>query len=232
LNQVVGRYNGAGGTAGVFFWSASTGTIDLGAPAGSPQYLDINDRGHIVATIFPPTGGTAAYLFRNGVWTNLITLMPPGETFQPDTVRAINNNGWIVGSGSGSLTVGYVLIPPTVDFTANGADGPLTLGPSSPLQISLAFDGGLGGLLNPAELYIGLASPFGLFWITPGGLSLTPARLFAGPLPSFGPAPLFTLPVAGALPAGTYAWIAIVDNDTNAVINGHFFDLVVTTITP
>lgn len=231
-NQVVGRYNGAGGVAGVFMWSAATGTVDLGAPAGHPQNVDINDRGQIVVTITPPTGGTAAYLFSNGVWTDLNTLMPPGATFTVDTARAINNHGWIAGSGNGALNTGYVLIPPTVDVTVNGEDGPLTLGPASPLQISIAFDGGNAGLLNPAELYTGFVSPFGIFWITPGGLSATPTRLYAGPLPSFGPVPLINLPAAGVLPAGTYIWFTIVDHDTDGTVDAHFFDYVVTTRTP
>lgn len=231
-NQVVGRYGG-GGVGGVFLWSAATGTVDLAAPAGLPQFVDINDRGQIVATIAPHAGGgTTAYLFNNGVWTDLNTLLPAGVTFHIDTARAINNHGWIAGSGAGSLSVGYVLIAPTVDVTVNGEDGPLTLGPASPLQMSLAFDGGNGNLLNPAEVYIGFASPFGVFWFTPGGLSATPTRLYAGPLPTFGPVPLLNLPSAGVLPAGTYVWFTIVDHDTDGALDGHFFDFVVTTRTP
>ena len=79
---------------------------------------------------------------------------------------------------------------------------------------------------------MGFSSPFGLIWITPSGLSLTPTRLYNGPLPTFGPAPLITLPAAGLLPPGTYVWIAVVDNDTNGAIDGHVFDFVVTTISP
>jgi hypothetical protein len=226
LNQVVGRY----GNTGVFFWSAATGTIDLGAPAGSVTHLDINDRGHIVASITTP-GVSTAYLYRNGTWTDLNTFRQPGETFSIEIARAINNDGWIVGTGNGALLAGFVLIPPTVDVTVNGSDGPLTIGPGTPVQMSLAFDPGNGASLNPGEVYAGIATPFGLYWKTPTGYTLTPTRLYAGPVPNFGPIALISVG-AGLLPPGTYTWITIVDNDTNGVINAHYYDYVVTTVIP
>jgi hypothetical protein len=127
------------------------------------------------------------------------------------------------------LLAGFVLIPPTVDVTVNGSDGPLTIGPGTPVQMSLAFDPGNGASLNPGEVYAGIATPFGLYWKTPTGYTLTPTRLYAGPVPNFGPIALISVG-AGLLPPGTYTWITIVDNDTNGVINAHYYDYVVTTV--
>ena len=229
-NQVVGRY-AAEGTNGMFFWSQATGTIDLGAPAGLPLHMDINDRGHIVVTISTPGSGDVPYLYRNGVWTDLNDLRQPGETFEIDIVRAINNSGWIVGTGNGALQAGFVLIPPTVDVTVNGSDGPLTIGPGTGVQVSLAFDAGNGGVLSPGEVYSGIATPFGLYWKTPTGYTLTPTRLYAGPIPNFGPISLISVG-PGLLPPGTYTWVTVVDNDMNGVINAHYYDYVVTTVIP
>ena len=116
-----------------------------------------------------------------------------------------------------------------VDVTANGQDGPLTLEPGDPLQVALAFDVGQG-VMNPAEMYIGLFTPFGLFWLGPAGFSLLPLRLYAGPLPAFGPARLFNIPNVSALWPGVYWWFVVVDDDSNGVVNGDFVDAVQTTI--
>ena len=175
--MVVGKF-GTSPSSGVFFWSASTGTIDLHLP-GTAEYLDINDRG-IVATISGPV--RVPYLFKKGVWTNLNTLVPAGTHMVLTRVTAINNNGWMTGSGSNfpaDFSSGYVLIPPTVQVTANGTDGPLTLHPGQPLQIAIGFDAHGVGTVSPAELYLGLAGPFGVVWFTPSGLSLSPGRFVA-----------------------------------------------------
>ncbi len=109
--HVAGRYQGT--ASGAFFWSPATGTIDLAAPSGFIYLMDINDAGDIVATI-----GNTPYLRRNGTWIDLNAFLPPGGGFRLHTVRAINNNGWIVGEGSTSVTTnlqfGYVLVPASV----------------------------------------------------------------------------------------------------------------------
>ena len=105
---VVGRFVGAAN--GVFLWSAATGTIDLAAPPGIPEFVDVNDAGDVVATILLIQGGSVPYLFRNGTWTNINDLRPSGSTRTLTVVTAINNSGWMVGSsGTGQ---GWILIPP------------------------------------------------------------------------------------------------------------------------
>ena len=227
--MVVGSYTTAAG-GGMFFWSAATGTVDLNAP-GKPEEADINDRGEIVATV-----SHVPYLFKNGIWKNLNTLVPPGTHMLLKRVTAINNNGWMTGSGTNFPNVdyssGYVLIPPTVQVTANGTDGPLTLHPGQSLQIGIGFDAHAVGTVSPAELYLGLAGSFGVVWFTPSGLSLSPVRLYAGPLPTFGPATLLDIPNVAVFPSGIYYWFMVVDADSNGVLNGDYLDVVQTTIAP
>jgi hypothetical protein len=113
----------------VFRWSEATGTQNLNAPTGFVELLDINNAGDIVATIIPPAGGRAPYLYHNGSWTNLNNLLPGGTGFTLQFVEAINNRGWIVGAGTTSapaeLLQGFVLIPSTFEYPlAEGATGP------------------------------------------------------------------------------------------------------------
>jgi hypothetical protein len=115
---------------GMFRWSPQTGTEDLnalGAPLGLVETMDINNAGDIVVTINPPTGGLASYLYSNGVWTNINDLLPAGSS-SAYWVTAINNRGWIVGSG-------FLLIPP--NRTPTATDGNL------PTQEDAAANGAL-----------------------------------------------------------------------------------------
>ena len=167
-------------------WSPATGTVDLLAPAGDPQFVDINDRGEIVATINQAVVGSVPYLFRNGAWININSLRPSGATFLLQRVMAINNHGWMVGSGTASppfdLQYGWVLAPPTVDVDVNGQDGPLlTLGPGDPLHVTLALDTFAVPAVTPAEAYLSILTPGGLIRITSAGLSLTPGSAHLRP---------------------------------------------------
>ena len=162
-----------------------------------------------------------------------------GHTAPPLVASALLANatsGRLTGIGAGSPNLLLYSLnptaPPTVHVVANGSDGPLTLGPGSSLRIDVAFDTHSGSPLNPAEVYIGFSSPFGLRWFTPSGTGPTPVPVLSGSLPTFGPSLLFNIPNVSALPAGPYTWFMVVDNDTNGTPNGHVFDLVQTTITP
>jgi subtilisin family serine protease len=146
------------------------------------------------------------------------------------TVGRLTNVG--VGSPNLLLYSLGLISPPTVDVTANGLNGPLTLGAGNSLQIAVAYNTHGLGSTNPSEMYIGFAAPFGVFFLTPSGISATPTRLFTGALPTFGPATVFNIPNVSALPAGTYFWFMLVDNDADGGIDADFVDLVETTITP
>jgi hypothetical protein len=120
-----------------------------------------------------------------------------------------------------------------VALTANGTQPIVTLGPTDPLRFEVAFDAGPAGVLNPAEMYVGVTGPTGTYFLDPI-VGFVPAlrRLYAGALPDFPTSTLFNLPAAGVLPPGTYVWFIVVDADTNGTINGTFFDYVVTVIGP
>jgi hypothetical protein len=118
-------------------------------------------------------------------------------------------------------------------LTANGAQPLVTLGPADGLRLDIAFDSGPAGVLNPAEVYFGVAGPTGTYFLNPlVGFVPAPSRLFAGALPDVPASTLINLPAAGVLPPGTYVWFLVVDADTNGTMNATFFDYVVTVITP
>ena len=122
---------------------------------------------------------------------------------------------------------------PAATLTANGTPSTITIGPNDPLRIEAAFDAGPAGVVNPAEVYVGVAGPTGVYFLDPL-LGFVPAerRLYAGALPSFPRTALFDLPAAGVVPPGTYVWFIVVDADTNGALNGTFFAYVVTVIGP
>lgn len=245
--QVVGKFSGPDLQKGLFAWTPSTGTVLIPPPAGLPHPfvefvgIDLNDHGHLVVSI-PGCCGLpdvpVPYLFKNGGWTNLRTLVPPDTEMVLGRTAAINNNGWIVGQGflgndDDFPGAPYLLIPQpvAVDITANGQDGPLVLAPNEALQIDLKFEANEIGTLPAAEIYLGAATATGVVWFHPTtGFSLTPAPMYQGPLPSFGPVPLLQVANAGSLGPGPLAWFMIVDHDTNGVVNAHYFDLVVTSV--
>jgi hypothetical protein len=131
---------------------------------------------------------------------------------------------------------GPTLLPVRAPFAAvraNGEHGVITVGPSQPLVIDLSFDQAGPTFLNPAEVYLGVATPFGTyFWDPVLRFVPTPARLFSGPLASFGPSVFVNLASAGSLPPGAYVWFLVVDADANGSVDGTFYGYVVTIVSP
>ena len=126
--------------------------------------------------------------------------------------------------------VTYTLAAPRVDMTANGSDGPVTVSSAESLRLDISFTVGSGGALNSAEIYIGLSTPSGLFWVDPAqGFTPALSRAYVGPLGGFSLSPWLTLP-AGALAAGGYSWIVLIDDDSDGIPMGDFSDFVVTQI--
>jgi probable HAF family extracellular repeat protein len=78
--------------------------IDLGVPGAAE---DINDHGQIVGWT-----GSGAYIYEDGVATNLNTLIPPGTGFNLRAATGINNAGQIVGYGlAGGQFRAFLLTP-------------------------------------------------------------------------------------------------------------------------
>jgi glucose/arabinose dehydrogenase len=152
-----------------------------------------------------------------------------------DIQIAANGSLYYLARGTGTTTgslsrVTYTLVAPRVDFTANGSDGPVQVSSTESIRLDISFAAGAGGALNSAEIYIGLSTPSGVFWVDPVQ-GFTPAlrRAHVGPVGDFSLSPWLTLE-PGALPPGGYTWIILLDDDTDGIPSGDFSDFVVTMI--
>jgi glucose/arabinose dehydrogenase len=120
---------------------------------------------------------------------------------------------------------------PDFDLSANDSDAAISVEGGNPLTIAMAFDAGAGGVLNNAEVFIGLAAPFGVLWLDPSqGFISSVVPVFTGNLPTFAEAPLFTFGDVDPFPAGSYLWFAVVDNVIDGVPGGTYSDFVLTDI--
>ena len=150
------------------------------------------------------------------------------------TALDIESPGVDPNAGAGIVDTFAAVGRPTVDVTANGVDGPLGLAPGVPLDIGLSFGAGAMGMLDPAEVYIGVVTPFGRFRLDrPTKLFVeegTPVPFYSGPLSSVPPTTIFSMPDGSAAPAGSYFWYMVVDDDANGLLNVTFFDFVETVV--
>ena len=72
--------------------------------------------------------------------------------------------------------------------------GLVFLSSTDSLQLDISFTAGSGGALSSAEIYIGLSTPAGLFWVDPAqGFTSTLSRAHVGPLGDFSLSPWLTL---------------------------------------
>ena len=145
---------------------------------------------------------------------------------------------YYLARGTGSTTgvvsrIAFAEQAPRVTRTVNGSDSELRLSSGSSMRLDFAFDAGSRGTIPAAEIYVGVFTAFGLYWVHPAnGFVPTLARAFAGPLPTFAPSPLFVLPDVAELPPGAYLWLILVDDDTDGVPGGDFADFVLTHVGP
>jgi probable HAF family extracellular repeat protein len=90
-----------------FLWTDETSMQDLGTLPGDVYSagFDINERGDVVGGSIdgnPATGNTRAYLWQNGVMTDLNTLVPADSPLYLLVAFAINDVGEIAGFGVSS----------------------------------------------------------------------------------------------------------------------------------
>jgi probable HAF family extracellular repeat protein len=99
--QVVGQSGVPGLTTfHAFLWTKETGMKDLGTLPGDiwSWANNINNKGQAVGTSFPATGGRA-FIWQDGVMTDLNIMIPPGSPLYLDEAFGINDKGQIAGFG-------------------------------------------------------------------------------------------------------------------------------------
>jgi probable HAF family extracellular repeat protein len=100
--QVAGVSALSGNTvAHAFLWTRGTGMRDLGTLPGDVNTagLGINDQGEVVGPSSDPDGNLRAYLWNDGVMTDLNTHIPASSPLFLLLASNINSRGEIVGFG-------------------------------------------------------------------------------------------------------------------------------------
>jgi probable HAF family extracellular repeat protein len=102
--EVVGNSMFPDGTVRPFLWTRKGGLHDLGAFPGAvltvaPCCNTINNRGEVAGFWFDTSFNMHPYLWRNGVFTDLNDLLPPGSPWQLVQACSINDAGEVAGSG-------------------------------------------------------------------------------------------------------------------------------------
>jgi probable HAF family extracellular repeat protein len=104
--EVAGASQSSGGAPHAFLWTKDKGMLDLGTLPGdslsaAPCCHTINNRGQIVGFSIPgPLGSGRAFLWQNGVMTDLNTLIPKGSPWYLLQALSVNDAGQIVGYGT------------------------------------------------------------------------------------------------------------------------------------
>ena len=159
-----------------------------------------------------------------------------GITYPVDLDMAEDGSLYYLARGSGGATgtvsrIAYTVQAPRVDFTANGSDGPVAITSGNALQIDLTFDAGVSGSLASAEIYVGLVTPFGVFWLDPAqGFAAPLVRLHSGSLPTLAPSNFITISDVGTLARGGYLWLILIDQQIDGVPAGDISDFVFTSV--
>ncbi len=122
--QVVGSSDLLGDTTmHGFLWKKSTGMIDLGTLPGDvgSDGDGINNLGQLVGGSWDADGNDRAYLWQNGVMTDLNTLIPPDSPlYLIEATGTINDQGEIAGIGlvTGTGETHAFLLTPTTNYWA------------------------------------------------------------------------------------------------------------------
>ena len=98
-DEVVGQANLPGDQVQhAFLWTKKTGMQDLGTLPGDPNSSteSINNKGQIAGVSYVAPGNGRAFLWEDGVMTNLNTLACPGSIYLANALD-INDEGQIVG---------------------------------------------------------------------------------------------------------------------------------------
>ena len=114
------------------------------------------------------------------------------------------------------------------DITANGSDEPITITEGETLTIDVSFDAA-SHVGEPCEYYFAVAiNQSVLVWVRPWGWSLLGGPVSQGTCVNIPPTTMLSGPAA----AGLWDWYLVIDNDTNVVVDGKWWDWVRTTVLP
>lgn len=117
---VVGRAWGFDGVPNHAFRYEAGALEDLGTLGGrSSQATDVADDGTIVGWADDPEGARRAFIWRDGVMTDLNTLIPPQSGWVLAEATAINSRGGIVGLGYHHSDARAFLLTPPIDLRAD-----------------------------------------------------------------------------------------------------------------
>lgn len=139
----------------------SSGTIStLGQLPGGPWSIaeDVNSAGVVVGGAKDSAGVSRAVRWSGGSIVDLNTEIPAGSGWQLQSAAAINDNGWIVGSGVyNGVDRGFLLIPDTTppSISCGSADG---LWHAANVAIGCTASDSGSGLANPADASFSLST--------------------------------------------------------------------------
>ncbi len=117
FSDLSGDQHGANPNFHAFLWTQSRGIQDLGTLPGDAisEALGINDQGQVVGVSYGAGfANPRAFLWQNGVMTDLNTLIPSGSSLYLQAAQEINDLGEIVGQASDQTTgnaPAFLLIP-------------------------------------------------------------------------------------------------------------------------
>lgn len=144
----------------------------------------------------------------------------------PAFIPASNQSFVILTTSNGSTFVNFEVVGSTVQLTANGSHGSVTLAPGAALNIEGQFDAPGTGLAN-ANVFIGVSAPFGLFWVGPSGFTPAFVAVHSGPLADFGPTTLLPFPSTAGFPSGTYKWFMFVQDTATGEVSADFVQTII-----
>jgi probable HAF family extracellular repeat protein len=129
--QVVGASATAGeGADRAYLYNSGDGTIvDLGSLPGEAgsSANDVNNLGQVVGDA---RGGSGVFLWEDGVMLDLAELIDPDSGWTLSTAKAINDDGWIIGTGDNPAgeSAGFLMTP--ID-DGGGGPNPIPLPPAA-----------------------------------------------------------------------------------------------------
>jgi probable HAF family extracellular repeat protein len=182
----------------------------------------INDSGQVIGSLSTSLSGgsTAAFLWENGVMTDLNTLIPPGSGWTLKSASDINNAGQIVcwGEAPNGQYHGCLLTPnPCMMVTLTPYMAPIVLpaiGGSFDFNIEVSNPGTTG---SQADVWCDVTLPTGSQF----GPTLGPANLFLSPGFTINRDRIQDVP--GSAPAGMYVYHGYVGTYPTYVCNQDSF---------